>query len=121
MAHFAEIDDNNIVQRVIVIHNNELLDENGIEQESKGIAFCKSLFGSNTNWVQTSYNGSFRSKYAGINYTYDAHRDAFIAPKPYPSWNLNETTLIWEPPVAYPNDGNFYSWNEQTQSWDRLS
>lgn len=79
MAHFAELDENNIVKQVIVVHNNELLD-NGVESEAKGIAFCQSLFGG--NWIQTSYNGNIRKNYAGIGYTYDAVRDAFIEPKP---------------------------------------
>lgn len=79
MAHFAELDDNNIVKQVIVVHNNELLD-NGVESEAKGIQFCQSLFGG--NWIQTSYNGNIRKNYAGIGYTYDSTRDAFISPKP---------------------------------------
>ena len=81
------------------------------------MAFCKSLFGWNTNWVQTSYNGNIRKNYAGIGYTYDAGRDAFIAPKPFPSWVLNEDNCIWEAPTPKPNDGKFYSWDEATTSW----
>jgi hypothetical protein len=80
MAHFAQLDENNIVQQVIVVHNNELLDESGNESEAKGIAFCKSIFGENTRWIQTSYNGSFRGKYAGIGYTYNANENVFVAP-----------------------------------------
>lgn len=79
MAHFAELDENNIVKQVIVVHNNELLDEYGNESESKGTVFCQSLFGG--NWVQTSYNGNIRKNYAGIGFTYDQMRDAFIPPK----------------------------------------
>lgn len=117
MAHFAKIDENNVVLEVIVVHNNELIDETGNENESKGVAFCKSLFGWNTNWVQTSYNGNIRKNYAGIGYTYDAGRDAFIAPQPFPSWVLNEDNCIWEAPTPKPNDGKFYSWDEATTSW----
>lgn len=115
MAHFAQIDENNVVQQVIVVHNNELLDENGIEQESKGIQFCQSLFGG--NWVQTSYNASFRKNYAGQGYTYDSERDAFIPIKPYNSWVLNENTCKYEAPTSYPNDGKLYRWDEDTVSW----
>lgn len=115
MAHFAQIDENNIVQQVIVVHNNELLDENGVEQESKGIQFCKQLFGG--DWAQTSYNASFRKNYAGIGYTYDSTRDAFIAPKPHNSWVLNEVTCQWEPPTPMPNDGNIYYWDEDSLTW----
>jgi len=117
MAHFAELDENNTVIQVIVINNNELL-EDGVELEAKGIAFCQSLFGG--NWVQTSYNANIRKKYAGIGFTYDPIRDAFISPKPYTSWILNEDTHLWEPPVPYPEDGNRYIWNEETLSWDLI-
>jgi len=79
MAHFAQLDENNVVTQVIVVHNNELLD-NGVESEAKGIAFCQSLFGAETRWVQTSYNGNFRGCYAGIGYTYDAQANEFVAP-----------------------------------------
>lgn len=92
MAHFAELDDQNTVLRVIVVHNNELLD-NGVESEAKGIAFCKTLFGG--NWKQTSYNGNIRKNYAGIGFTYDPVRDAFIPPKPGDSWVLEESTCQW--------------------------
>lgn len=117
MAHFAKIDENNVVLEVIVVHNNELIDETGNENESKGIAFCKSLFGWTTNWVQTSYNGNFRKNYAGIGYTYDAARDAFIPPQPFPSWVLNDDNCRWEAPTPMPNDGKFYRWDEATTSW----
>jgi hypothetical protein len=114
MAHFAELDETNVVKQVIVVHNNELLD-NGVESEAKGIAFCQSLFAG--NWVQTSYNSNIRKNYAGIGYTYDSERDAFIPPKPYPSWILNEDTCQWESPVPYPTDGNQYEWNEELVQW----
>lgn len=116
MAHFAEIDNNDVVLRVIVVSNNDTSDgQTGEEVESIGIAFCQRLFGG--NWVQTSYNGKFRKRYAGIGYTYNRQYDAFIPPKPYPSWVLNPTTLDWEAPVPYPTDGKIYSWDEATQSW----
>jgi hypothetical protein len=93
MAHFAEIDETNTVVQVIVVHNNELLD-NGVESEAKGVAFCQSLLGG--NWVQTSYNGNIRKNYAGIGFTYDAVRDAFILPKPTEGeWVLDEDTCNW--------------------------
>lgn len=116
MAHFAQLDEENKVIQVIVVHNNELMLD-GEENETKGILFCKSLFGENTKWKQTSYNGNFRKNYAGYQYIYDAQRDAFIPPKPFNSWVLNETTCLWEPPLPYPTDGKFYNWNEETTSW----
>jgi hypothetical protein len=94
MAHFAELDENNVVLRVIVVHNNELLDENSVEQESNGIAFCQGLLGG--SWIQTSYNRSIRKNFASIGYTYDVQRDAFIAPKPEgDGWTLDEDTCVW--------------------------
>lgn len=125
MAHFAELGMNNVVLRVIVVHNNELLDENGVEQEAKGVAFCRSLFGG--TWVQTSYNANFRKNYAGEGFTYDSTRDAFIPPKPFASWVLNEDTCQWSAPVPYPTDVGTpeapkrYVWNEETQQWDLLA
>jgi hypothetical protein len=115
MAHFAQLDENNIVTQVIVVSNNELLDENGVEQESKGIAFCQSLLGG--NWKQTSYNGNMRKNYAGIGFKYDADRDAFISPSPFNSWVLNEDTCRWESPTPMPQDGKMYRWDEDTVSW----
>lgn len=117
MAHFAKLDENNIVLEVNVVHNNELLDENGQESEAKGIEFLVNWSGGHANWKQTSYNGNIRKNYAGIGYTYDAVRDAFIAPQPYPSWILDEATCKWNPPVTYPNDGQIYGWDEATVSW----
>lgn len=118
MAHFAEINENNIVQRVIVIHNNELLNSDGVEQESLGSTFCNQLFGG--TWVQTSYNGTMRKNFAAQGFTYDAARDAFIPPKPFASWVLNETTCLWEAPVARPTDG-LYTWDEATSSWNEVT
>ena len=116
MAHFAQLDENNMVTQVIVVHNNELMHE-GVEQEAKGVAFCQSLFGSQTNWKQTSYNGNMRKNYAGVGFTYDAGRDAFIAPKPYPSWVLDEATCQWNAPMPMPQDNKIYRWDEPTVSW----
>lgn len=96
MAHFAELDESNTVLRVIVVHNNELLDDMGQEVEQKGIDFCVGLFGG--RWIQTSYNGKIRKNYAGEGYTYDPQRDAFIAPQPGPEWTLDETTCQWIKP-----------------------
>jgi len=115
MAHFAQLDNQNTVLQVIVVHNNELLD-NGVESEAKGIAFCQSLF-PNTRWAQTSYNGNIRKNYAGVGFLYDPIRDAFIPPKPYPSWVLDEATCRWGAPIPYPTDGERYVWDEATQTW----
>ena len=121
MAHFAKIDDNNIVEQVIVVNNDVILDENNIESEQIGIDFCKSLLGENTNWMQTSYNGNFRKNYAGIGHIYDVERDGFYSPQPFDSWTLNEDTFLWEAPVEYPDDENNYTWNEETQQWDLIT
>ena len=115
MAHFAQIDKNNTVLQVIVVKNTELLDENGHEQESKGKEFCASLLGG--TWVQTSYNSTFRKNFAGSGCVYDDQRSAFITPKPFESWILNEDTCPWNSPVAYPNDSLTYQWDEILQSW----
>ena len=119
MAHFALIKDT-IVQQVVVVGNADLTNSEGNEQEALGVAFCHSLFGTNGTWVQTSYNDNIRKNFAGIGYTYDLARDAFIAPKPYPSWVLNEATCRWEAPTPYPDDGNVYDWDESTTSWVKL-
>ena len=117
MAHFAQLDENNVVTQVIVIHNNELMDENGVEQEQRGIEFCKAHYGQDTNWIQTSYNGNFRKNYAGIGYTYDVQRDAFIPIKPFESWLLDEESCVWYPPIPMPQDGKLYLWDEPTLQW----
>lgn len=119
MAHFAEIGVDNTVIRVIVVNNAELLDENGEEQESLGADFCRDLFGG--TWVQTSYNRNFRKNFANQGYTYDSSRNAFIPPKPFPSWTLDETTCQWQSPVSYPDDGQQYSWNEDSTSWELVT
>ena len=119
MASFAKIGLNNKVIEVLSVHNNELLDSNGVEQEVIGIDFLTKLTGWSI-WVQTSYNNNFRKNHAGIGYTYDEDRDSFIAPKPFNSWILNETTCLWEAPVVYPDDGERYTWNEETTTWDLI-
>ena len=115
MAHFAEIDENGVVLRVIVVGNKDTADANGVEKEHIGAAFCERLFGG--TWKQTSYNGNIRKNYAGVGYTYDSGRDAFIPPKPFASWVLNETTCQWEAPVPMPTDDKRYTWDEATTSW----
>lgn len=119
MAHFAQLDANNKVTQVIVVDNNDVLDENGVENEVVGQEFCTNLLGG--LWLQTSYNGNIRKNYAGIGFDYDASRDAFIAPQPYPSWALNETTCQWEAPLPMPVDGNEYKWNEELINWELVT
>lgn len=117
MAHFAQLDHNNIVINIIRVNNEDMLDSNGQEQESVGIDYLKMLFGQNTKWVQTSYNSNFRKLYAGINFIYSERYDHFMPPKPYPSWILNEEQGIWNAPVDYPMNGKNYDWDEQQQVW----
>ena len=120
MAHFAQLDDNDKVVQVIVVNNNELMLDD-VESEDKGIIFCKSLFGENTRWKQTSYNGNIRKNYAGVGYTYDYELDAFVPPQPFPSWILDEDTCNWFAPVSYPQDGLEYVWDENNLSWIVIS
>ena len=117
MASFAKIGLNNKVIAVHSVHNNELKDSNGVEQEILGVEFLTNLHGW-AIWKQTSYNNNFRKNHAGIGYTYDETRNAFIPPKPFNSWILNEDTCLWNSPVAMPIDDNKYSWNESTLTWD---
>jgi len=117
MANFAQLDGNYTVTQVIVVNNETINNLPFPDSEPVGVAFCQSLFGSDTIWKQTSYNASFRKNYAGIGYTYDPILDAFIPPQPYPSWLLNTTTCQWQAPVPYPNDGKNYNWDEATLSW----
>jgi hypothetical protein len=119
MAHFAKLDENNNVLAVHVV-NNDVITIDGNESEQAGVDFLTGLHG-HTLWKQTSYNGTFRKNYAGVGYTYDTGRNAFIAPKPYSSWTLNETTCQWEAPVAYPTDGKQYGWFEPNQQWIELT
>lgn len=119
MAHFAELDSNNVVLQVIVVGNRDTADANGVEKEHIGAAFCERIFGG--NWKQTSYNGNKRKNYAGIGYTYDAQRDAFIPPRPFASWVLDEQTCQWQAPTPMPTDGKRYSWDEATLSWKQAA
>jgi hypothetical protein len=115
MAHFAKLDENNVVTQVIVVANSDTADASGVEKEHIGAAFCERLFGG--TWKQTSYNGNKRKNYAGIGFTYREDIDAFVPPKPYASWVLNEATAQWEAPVAMPDDGGRYTWDEDNQAW----
>jgi len=125
MAHFACLDENNIVTQVIVVANEDTSDVNGNEVEEIGVAFCKKLLGADTNWKQTSYNNNFRVRYAGIGYSYNAELDAFIPPQPFASWVLNEETADWESPVgpapALTEEEqaalSFYRWDEEGSAW----
>jgi hypothetical protein len=112
MAHFAKLGVGNIVLRVTVVSNDIAT------TEQAGVDFLNNLHNTNDVWIQTSYNGNIRKNFAGIGYTYNQTRDAFTAPKPFNSWILNETTCLWEAPVAYPDDDNRYTWNETNKSWD---
>jgi hypothetical protein len=125
MANFAQLNSKNIVERVLTVNDNDA------PTESEGIVFLQSLYGSNEDWKQTSYNTyggehklggtPLRKNYAGIGFMYDAEKDAFIPPQPYPAWTLNEETCLWEAPVPYPDDGNMYEWNETNQQWDEVT
>ena len=125
MAHFCRIDENNIVTQVIVVANEDTTDTNGVEVEEIGVAFCKKLLGAETNWKQTSYNNNFRVRYAGTGYSYNAELNAFIAPKPFESWVLNEETADWVSPVgpaptlteAQVESRSFYKWDEEELEW----
>jgi len=120
--HFAQIDDNNLVTRVTVVSGSDA------PNEAAGIAFCKSFFGSDTNWVETSKASSIRYRYAAKGMKYDSTNDVFYSQQPYPSWTLNTSTWLWEAPVAYPSDQGVddpdnpteyvrYTWDEDTTSW----
>lgn len=117
MAHFAKLDENNNVLEVHVVSNAAIDSSN---EEQSGIEFLTNWSGGYTNWKQTSYNGNFRKNYAGVGYTYDPVRNAFISPKPFPSWILNEDTCKWEPPIPMPTDPHIYEWNEKKISWDLI-
>lgn len=119
MAHFAELSEDGVVTQVVVVANAELMDGD-TESEAKGVAFLATLFG-HDRWKQTSYNATIRKNYAGVGFTYDAARDAFIAQQPFGSWSLDEATCRWVPPVAYPADGGRYQWDETTTSWVQLA
>jgi hypothetical protein len=119
MAHFAELDSNNKVLRVVVACNQDI-ENNGGEQSEQAAEHFKTVcpFSENgVKWVQTSYNNNFRKKYAAVDDYYDPTKDKFITKQPYPSWTLNTETWLWEAPVTYPLDGKPYDWNESSQSW----
>jgi len=116
MAHFSKIGLNSKVIEVLSVHNDVLKDADGAEQEVLGIDFLTKLTGWAV-WKQTSYNNNIRKNYAGVGYSYDEARDAFIPPKPYPSWELNEDSCQWDSPVAYPADGKLYTWDEPNKGW----
>jgi hypothetical protein len=128
MAYFAKLGTGNIVEQVISINNAVITDANGIEQEQLGVDFINNLYVTNDIWKQTSYNKTFRKNYAGIGFTYDQQRDAFIGPKPYNSWVLNESTCLWEAPIARPeltqeqiDNKNYYTWNEEILNWELIN
>ena len=132
MASFAKLNSENIVTTVVSVVNEVLKDSNGIEQEQLGINFLKTLYNEpNANWKQTSYNTNggahslggipFRKNHAGIGFTYDSQRDAFIPPKPHNSWILNEQTCNWNAPIPYPTDGQIYKWNEEILNWELIN
>ena len=125
MAHFAQIGYENKVLRVSVVRNEDILDGNGNESEEVGIQFLKSVHGQDTRWIQTSYNGNFRYRYAGIEMIYDENLDIFLPPKIYQSWILNHETYDWNSPIPEPelteeqrDGGSYYEWNEETQEWE---
>ena len=118
MAYFAEIDALNVVLRVLVLSDKDTQDENGAEVEGLGQKYLHDSLGG--TWMQTSKSNEFRKNYAGAGFTYDEAKDAFIPPKPFPSWTLNEDTCQWDAPEHYPDDGNGYNWNEDTTSWDLI-
>ena len=127
MAHFAQINSDNIVTQVIVVSNEDCLDSDGSESKL-GIAFCKNLLGADTNWVRTSYNNNIRSRYASIGDKYDSTNDVFLPPSPFRLWVLNTSTWEWDAPVALPDDAGVddadnptesveYTWDESSTSW----
>ena len=117
MAHFARVNQNWVVQEVIVVSNDVLLNEQGIECDWLGEQFCQQLFGTHTKWIQTSYNGNKYKNFASIGYTFDPLRHAFIPPKSYPSWVLNKESCQWEAPAPCPDDGGLYFWDEESGAW----
>ena len=116
MAHFAQLDEANVVIQVIVLGNDVINDLPFPDSEPIGIDFCKFLCGQDTVWKQTSYNNNFRNQFAGVGGRYILEKDKFITPQPYPSWSLNEN-FDWVAPVEHPDDDKMYYWNEETQTW----
>jgi hypothetical protein len=121
MAHFAKLNEQNVVIDVNVVNNETINNLPFPDSEPVGVAFLTEWSGGYSNWKQTSYNATFRKNYAGIGFTYDAALDAFVAPQPYASWLLDTNTAQWASPVAYPIDGKMYAWDEPTQSWVEIS
>jgi len=129
LAHFCQLDENNVVTQVIVVSNEDTSDSNGVEVEEIGVAFCKKLLGADTRWKQTSYNNNMRVRYAGIGYSYNEALDAFIPPQPFASWVLNEETADWQSPLgAAPElteeeiaSRSFYRWDEDAYQADNTT
>ena len=131
MAHFCKLGIGNKVEQTVVVANEVITDEHGVEQEHLGEKFLQETFKSRDIWKKTSYNTRhgthqlggtpFRKNFAGVGWYYDFERDAFIPIKKYKSWTLNETTCLWEAPVAYPTDGEHYSWNETNLNWEIIN
>jgi hypothetical protein len=119
MAHFAEIDNNNTVLRVVVVDNKDILDSNGNESETIGRDFCHNLYGG--RWIQTSYNGKIKKYYAGVGMIYREDLDVFVRSQPYPSWSFNDELKDWQAPVPHPQDGLMYEWVESIGNWDALT
>lgn len=117
MAHFAELNENNEVLRVIVVDNENLLDDNGNESEQKGLEFISTIF--EGRFIQTSRNCNFRKQFAGVGSIYDEQRDAFITKQPHPSWILDEETCLWVAPIERP-EGHGFIWNEEDKSWKQV-
>lgn len=121
MANFAQLDINNLVLQTIVLSEENCGFQPFPASEPIGVSYLQTIFGADTIWKQTSYNGNFRYNFAGEGYSYDAVNDAFVAPQPYPEWILNTDTYRWEPPVPYPSTGGPYWWDEETGSWRTFS
>jgi len=119
MAHFAQLNEENLVTQVIVVANQDTADQDGVENEAIGIEFCTNLLGG--RWKQTSYNANIRKNYAGVGYKYDAELDAFIPPQPFNSWILDTEKAQWKAPVDYPTEEGRFVWNEETLTWDAIN
>tara|TARA_B100000029_G_scaffold356983_1_gene349814 strand:+ start:277 stop:648 length:372 start_codon:yes stop_codon:yes gene_type:complete len=121
MAHFAKLDNNNKVIKVHVVHNEAIM-KDGVEDEATGVSFLRTLHNiPAAQFVQTSYNGTFRKNYAGVGYTYDRDKDAFVPPQPFASWSLDDDTCTWKAPVDFPEDGKKYYWDEDNTAWVEIT
>jgi hypothetical protein len=116
MAHFAELNADNIVQRIVVVAN-AVLDKDGVETESQGVTHLQSLYGADTQWKQCSYNGTTRFRFPSPGMFYDASKDGFYTPQPHDNWVWDDTLKCYVPPVAYPTDGNAYHWDQEGNQW----